>query len=83
MEVLYPRCCGLDIHKKSVTACLLVSEPTGAVRKEIRTFGTMTEDLLTLLDWLVTAGCTHVAMEATGVYTSPMMLSNGSRDGSM
>ena len=72
MEVVYPRCCGLDIHKKVVVACLLVSEPGGQVRKEIRRFGTMTEDLLALADWLSGAGCTHVALESTGVYWKPI-----------
>ncbi len=62
MEVIYERCCGLDIHKKSVTACVLVPG-----RKEIRSFGTMTEDLLQLSDWLIGQGVTHVAMESTGV----------------
>ena len=68
MQVLYERCCGLDIHKRTVVACLIVTRPTGQVLKTIRTFVTMTEDLLTLGDWLTEAGCTHVAMESTGVY---------------
>ena len=67
METIYERCCGLDIHKKSVTACLLT--PQG---KAIRTFGTMTADLLELSDWLLGEGCTHVAMESTGVYWKPL-----------
>ncbi len=67
MEVIYERCCGLDIHKKSVTACVLVPG-----RKEIRSFGTMTEDLLQLSDWLIEQGVTHVAMESTGVYWKPI-----------
>ena len=66
MEVLYERCCGLDVHKKSVVACLLISQPAGEPVKTIRTFGTMTADLLALADWLMEAGCTHVAMESTG-----------------
>jgi hypothetical protein len=65
MEVVYPRCCGLDVHQKNVTACLLTVAPTGERQKELRTFGTMTDDLLALADWLVVAGCTHVAMEST------------------
>lgn len=72
MEVLYPRCCGLDVHKKSVTACLITPGPKGARHKEVRTFGTMTEDLLALADWLVLSSCTHVAMESTGVYWKPI-----------
>ncbi len=71
MRIIYKRCCGLDVHKKVIVACLLVLEPDG-VRKEIRKFGTMTKDLLTLLDWLQQAGCKHVAMESTGVYWKPI-----------
>jgi transposase len=72
MEVVYPRCCGLDIHKKTIAACLIVPGDDGAPRKEVRTFGTMTEELLALGDWLASAGCTHVAMESTGVYWKPI-----------
>jgi transposase len=72
MDVLIERCCGLDIHKTSVVACLLVSPPHGEPVRAIRTFGTMTEDLLALADWLAGAGCTHVAMESTGVYWKPI-----------
>jgi len=55
-----------------VTACLLTIGADGTRQKEIRTFETMTDDLLALADWLVTAGCTHVAMESTGVYWKPV-----------
>ena len=72
MRIVYKRCCGLDVHKKVIVACLLLLEPDGELRKEIRKFGTMTEDLLALLDWLQQAGCTHVAMESTGVYWKPI-----------
>ncbi len=72
MQVVYERCCGLDVHKKVVVACLLVLMANGQRRKEIRTFGTMTQDLLALLDWLKEAGCTHVAFESTGVYWKPI-----------
>jgi transposase len=72
MEIVYPRCCGLDVHKRTVVACLLVPGPDGQAAKEIRTFGTMTGDLLALGDWLAAAGCTHVAMEATGAYWKPI-----------
>ena len=68
MEVVHPRCCGLDIHKKLVVACLIVPGPGGKPVKEIRSFGTMTDDLLALADWLAAAGCTIVGMESTGVY---------------
>jgi len=63
MHVVYECCCGMDVHAKTVVACLLK-----AGKKEIRTFSTMTADLLALLDWLSEAGCSHVAMESTGVY---------------
>jgi transposase len=72
MEVVYPRCCGLDLHKKRVVACLIVPGADGAPQKEVRTFGTMTDQLLSLADWLAAAGCTHVAMESTGVYWKPV-----------
>src|SRR3989442_3720494 len=72
MQVVYERCCGLDVHKKIIVACLIVLAANGQRHKEIRTFGTMTRDLLALLDWLRAAGCTHVAFEATGVYWRPI-----------
>ena len=72
MDVVYERCCGLDVHKKAVVACLITPGGRGAARKEVRTFGTMTDDLLALGDWLAAAGCTHVAMESTGVYRKPI-----------
>ena len=52
MQVIYPRCAGLDVHKKSVVACVLLTHPDGAVERQVRTFGTMTRDLLALGDWL-------------------------------
>jgi transposase len=67
MNVVYERCCGLDVHKKSVVACLLT--PQG---RQIRTFGTMTDDILRMADWLHSEGCTHVAMESTGVFWKPI-----------
>lgn len=72
MQVLYPCCCGLDIHKKFVVACVMTTTADGQVQKESRTFSTMTHDLLALLDWLHAAGCTHVAMESTGSYWRPV-----------
>ena len=72
MDILYERCCGLDIHKKTVVACLITPGPRGTLQKEIRSFGTMTADLLQLADWLAEAGCTHVAMESTSVYWKPI-----------
>lgn len=72
MEVMHERCCGLDVHKKTVVACLIVPDVDGTPTREIRTFGTMTRDLLALSDWLAEAGCTHVAMESTGSYWKPV-----------
>jgi len=68
MYVVYAHCCGLDVHKRSITACLLVSRAGGKGQHEIRRFGTMTRDLLALADWLQSHHVTHVAMESTGVY---------------
>jgi len=67
IEVLYRICAALDVHAKTVVACL-----NQKGKKEIRTFSTMTDDLLALTDWLVTAGCEQVAMESTGVYWKPV-----------
>ena len=72
MDVVYERCCGLDVHKRMVVACLLTPGQLGQPRKDVRTFGTMTTDLLRLADWLGAEGCTHVAMEGTGVYWQPI-----------
>src|SRR5712691_10592262 len=68
MDVVYERCCGLDVHKQTVVACLVMPGSGKQPRKEIRTFGTMTADLLGLSDWLLEEGVTHVAMESTGVF---------------
>jgi transposase len=72
MEVLYPRCAGLDVHKKSVVAARWISDRNGPVGKETASFGTTTPELLRLLDWLREAGVTSVAMESTGVYWKPV-----------
>ena len=72
MEVVYPCCCGLDVHKKSITACVLWAEAKGKSRKEKKRFGTFTHDLLQLADWLAERGVTHLAMESTGVYWKPV-----------
>jgi transposase len=72
MDVIYSRCCGLDIHKKTVVACLISGAPGQPSQKEVRRFRTMTAELLLLADWLQAAGCTHVAMESTGVYWRPV-----------
>ena len=71
MEVLYERCCGLDVHKETVVACLRVVSG-GEVAREVRTLETTTASLMALSEWLAKNGCTHVAMEATGVYWKPV-----------
>src|SRR6266568_9316121 len=71
MEVLHQRCAGLDVHKTTVVSCLRVQEG-GRVRREVRRWGTTTAELLELGDWLRQAGCTHVALEATGIYWKPV-----------
>jgi transposase len=71
MEVLHPRCCGLDVHKDTVVACVrLVID--GKTVKEVRTFSTTTADLMALSQWLAENKCTHIAMESTGVYWKPV-----------
>ena len=72
IEVMYPRCCGLDVHKKFVTACVLGVTATGTGTRTVREFSTMTADLLRLSDWLADEGVTQVAMESTGVYWKPV-----------
>ncbi len=73
MDIVYERCAGLDVHKKTVVACRMIRQVDGHWQQETRTFKTMTVDLLALADWLRVAGVTHVAMESTGVYTPPPM----------
>jgi transposase len=72
MEVIYERCAGLDVHKKTVVACRVVSKGGRQKEEETRTFGTATAELLDLADWLTEWGCTHVAMESTGEYWKPV-----------
>ncbi len=72
MQILHSCCCGLDVHKKQIVACLMFTNSAGRRQKEIRTFGTMTADILSFSDWLTSAGCTHLAMESTGVYWKPV-----------
>jgi transposase len=66
------RGCGLDVHQATVVACLLIALQNGKVQKQVRTFGTTTRELLKLREWLLAEGCTHVAMESTGVYWKPV-----------
>src|SRR5215469_11582800 len=72
MDVLYARCAGLDVHKKTIVAYLLTPGPRGQSTKTVRTFSTVTADLLIPHEWLSAAGCTHAAMESTGVYWKPI-----------
>src|SRR5437773_209633 len=75
MDVVFLRCAGLDVHKKSLTACRIVPDPTGQEAEgmaELRTFGTMTLEWLALADGLTEASITHVAMERTGEYWTPV-----------
>lgn len=67
MDVVYTHVCGLDVHKKNVVACVITPET-----KEIRTFSTMTDDLILLVDWIKSKGCTHVAMESTASFWKPI-----------
>lgn len=72
MEIVHTHCAGLDVHKKTVVAAIIVPDGVGGLRREVRTFGTMTADLLTLSDWLLGLGVTDVAMESTGEYWKPI-----------
>ncbi len=72
MHVVYERCCGIDVHKKFVVVCLCILTAQGTILKEIRTFTTMTQDLLGMLEWLKQVGCSHAALESTGVYWKPI-----------
>jgi transposase len=72
MQVVYSRCAGLDVHKKTVVGCIMLTDDHGKVHTETQTFETMTADLLSLLDWLQTHEITHVAMESTGEYWKPI-----------
>jgi transposase len=71
MEVLHPHCAGLDVHKDSVVACVR-HMVNGDVKREVRSFKTTTQGLMTLSEWLSVEGCTHIVMEATGVYWKPV-----------
>jgi transposase len=72
MDVVYARCCGLDVHKNSLVACLITTGADGQPQKDIRPFGAMTADVLALADWLTSAACRHGVMESTGVYWKPI-----------
>jgi len=72
MDTIFTNVAGLDVHQKTVVACVRRSQPQGGFVEEVRTFGTMTNDLLDLSDWLEKVGITHVAMESTGVLWKPI-----------
>jgi transposase len=72
MERVVERCCGLDVHKKTVAACIRIPGKKGRRQQEVRTFGTTTKELLALRDWLEANGVTDVAMESTGIYWKPI-----------
>jgi transposase len=72
MDILHACCAGLDVHKKTVVACIRRIALDGAVSREVRTFRTTTAELLALSDWLAAKGVSHVAMESTGVYWKPI-----------
>jgi len=71
METLVERGCGLDVHQVTVVACLLIVRKDGKVQKQVQTFGS-TRELLSMREWLLSQGCTHVGMESTGVYWKPV-----------
>jgi transposase len=72
MEPIVERCCGLDVHQATVVACLLVGRAHQKPRREVRSFGTKTRELMQLRDWLRDNNCTHIGMEATGIYWKPV-----------
>jgi transposase len=72
MQVIYERSCGLDVHKKTVVACVVITSPDGQVQKQVRTFATTTASLLALADWLAAFQVSHVAMESSGIYWRPV-----------
>jgi transposase len=72
MQVIHPRCAGIDIHKKTATVCVRILDQSKRAPSETRTFGTMMGDLLEMKSWLAEHGCTHVAIESTGVYWMPV-----------
>lgn len=72
MDVLYPRCSGIDVHKRFVVVCLSCLQANGKRSKEVRQFSTMTNEILVMKEWLKASGCSHIAMESTGVYWKPI-----------
>lgn len=74
MAIVFEYCAGVDVHKRTVGVCLITPDGRGQPTMETRTFGTTTDELLRLSDWLSAGGCTHVALESTADYTPPIML---------
>ena len=72
MDILFPRCAGIDIHKRTVVACRVGPTDDGGWHRETRTYGTTSDELLRLSDWLAAGGCTHVGLESTGVFWKPV-----------
>jgi len=72
MDVVFERCAGIDVHKRTVVVCRLSPDATGQVGAQTQTFGTTTGELLRLADWLAEVGCTHVGLESTGEYWKPV-----------
>ncbi len=72
MEVVFTRCAGIDVHKRTAVVCRVVLTDDGAWLRETRTYATTTDELLRLSDWLTAAGCTHVGLESTGEYWKPV-----------
>ena len=72
VSIIHPICCGLDVHKKKISACLITVDPLGNEKFEVREFGTFTNELLSLKNWLLENDCPIVAMESTGVYWRPV-----------
>jgi transposase len=72
IRVVHPVCCGIDVHKEDVKACLVYQDEHGQREQEVRTFGTMTDDILALRQWLLNHRCPIIALESTGVYWKPL-----------
>jgi transposase len=72
IRIVHPICCGLDVHKESVSACVIFPDSNGEEQYEIKVFGTFTDDLTRLREWLLEHDCPVVAMESTGVYWRPV-----------
>ena len=72
IRIVHPICCGLDVHKESVSACVIFPDDKGEEQYDVKVFGTFTDDLMRLRDWLSVHNCPVVAMESTGVYWRPV-----------